>query len=215
MGTFKQGILGGFSGKVGTVIGSFWKGRNVMRSIAQHVHNPQTAAQMNQRARFSMISRMIAASQTFVDQGYQNHTATETAGNAAMRDNLGNGCISGTYPTLTIDYTKVTFSKGTHINVDSPSVTQDTGHSATVTWTDNTGVAPEVLGSDVVMVMLYNISKTASTYDISSATRSDQTLTVSYPATWVGDTIHCFVVTKSSSGLLMSGTINAGNFVAA
>ena len=31
MGTIKQGILGGFSGKVGTVVGSSWKGISYMR----------------------------------------------------------------------------------------------------------------------------------------------------------------------------------------
>jgi len=33
MGTIKKGILGGFSGKVGTVIGGVWKGIEYMRSI--------------------------------------------------------------------------------------------------------------------------------------------------------------------------------------
>lgn len=42
MGTIKQGILGGFSGKVGTVIGSSWKGISYMRSRAQSVKNPRT-----------------------------------------------------------------------------------------------------------------------------------------------------------------------------
>ena len=32
MGTFKKGILGGFNGTVGTVVGSNWKGITVMRS---------------------------------------------------------------------------------------------------------------------------------------------------------------------------------------
>ena len=40
MGTIKQGILGGFSGKVGTVIGGSWKGISYMRSQAQSVKNP-------------------------------------------------------------------------------------------------------------------------------------------------------------------------------
>jgi hypothetical protein len=30
MGTIKQGILGGFSGKVGTVVGGTWKGIHYM-----------------------------------------------------------------------------------------------------------------------------------------------------------------------------------------
>ena len=34
MGTINQGILGGFSGKVGTVIGGSWKGITYMRGIA-------------------------------------------------------------------------------------------------------------------------------------------------------------------------------------
>lgn len=37
MGTIKQGILGGFSGKVGTVAGSSWKGISYMRGRAQNV----------------------------------------------------------------------------------------------------------------------------------------------------------------------------------
>ena len=42
MGTIKQGILGGLNGKVGTVIGSSWKGITYMRGRAQHVNNPRT-----------------------------------------------------------------------------------------------------------------------------------------------------------------------------
>ncbi len=32
MGTFEKGYLGGFSGKVGTAVGSSWKKLNVLRS---------------------------------------------------------------------------------------------------------------------------------------------------------------------------------------
>ena len=35
MGKIKQGILGGFQGKVGTVIGASWNGIAYMRGIAQ------------------------------------------------------------------------------------------------------------------------------------------------------------------------------------
>jgi hypothetical protein len=51
MGTIKQCILGGFSGKVGTVIGASWKGINYMRSIPQHVKNPRTAGQVSRRSK--------------------------------------------------------------------------------------------------------------------------------------------------------------------
>ena len=60
MGTIKQGILGGFSGKVGTVIGSSWKGISYMRGRAQSVKNPKTDAQQKQRAFFREVQDIIA-----------------------------------------------------------------------------------------------------------------------------------------------------------
>lgn len=54
MGTIKQGILGGFSGKVGTAIGSSWKGISYMRGRAQSVKNPRTEGQMEQRSKFAL-----------------------------------------------------------------------------------------------------------------------------------------------------------------
>ena len=32
MATFNKGILGGFNGKLGTVVGTSWKGISIMRS---------------------------------------------------------------------------------------------------------------------------------------------------------------------------------------
>ena len=36
MGTINKGILGGFSGKVGNVVGGTWKGIDYMRSKSNH-----------------------------------------------------------------------------------------------------------------------------------------------------------------------------------
>lgn len=53
MGIIKQGILGGFSGKVGSVVGTSWKGRAVMKAMPLSVANPRTTGQVNQRSKFS------------------------------------------------------------------------------------------------------------------------------------------------------------------
>lgn len=49
MGRIKQGILGGFSKKVGSVIGGSWKGIAYMRSMPLSVANPRTTGQVLQR----------------------------------------------------------------------------------------------------------------------------------------------------------------------
>ena len=52
MGKINQGILGGFSGKVGNVIGGTWKGIDYMRVKPAHVTNPKTEGQVDQRSKF-------------------------------------------------------------------------------------------------------------------------------------------------------------------
>ena len=59
MGKIKQGILGGFKGKVGTVIGSSWNGIAYMRGLPQSVKNPKTAAQQAQRAFFKEVQDLV------------------------------------------------------------------------------------------------------------------------------------------------------------
>ena len=59
MGKIKQGILGGFKGKVGTVIGATWNGIAYMRGLAQSHKNPKTAAQLKQRAFFKEVQDLV------------------------------------------------------------------------------------------------------------------------------------------------------------
>ena len=66
MGKIKQGILGGFKGKVGTVIGASWNGIAYMRGLPQSVRNPKTAAQEAQRAFFREVQDL--AGQLTVEQ---------------------------------------------------------------------------------------------------------------------------------------------------
>lgn len=55
MGVLKQGILGGVKGKVGSVVGSSWKGIATLRALPLSVANPRTAAQVGNRERFSSV----------------------------------------------------------------------------------------------------------------------------------------------------------------
>ncbi|MDP9040682.1 MAG: DUF6266 family protein [Bacteroidota bacterium] len=53
MGTIVKGILGGFSGKVGTVVGSSWKGLAVMKSVPGPRKGSPTLLQLEQQAKFT------------------------------------------------------------------------------------------------------------------------------------------------------------------
>ena len=60
MGKIKQGILGGFKGKVGTVIGSSWNGIAYMRGIPQSQKDPKTSAQLTQRSLFKEVQSLVS-----------------------------------------------------------------------------------------------------------------------------------------------------------
>lgn len=55
MAVIKQGVLGGFSGKIGGVVGSSWKGIAVIKALPLSVAQPQTTKKVNAWSRFSNV----------------------------------------------------------------------------------------------------------------------------------------------------------------
>ena len=60
MGKFNQGILGGFTGKVGNVVGARSRGEWIYRAYQGVVKNPKTIGQTKQREQFRIFSQEIA-----------------------------------------------------------------------------------------------------------------------------------------------------------
>lgn len=59
MGKFNQGILGGFTGKVGGVVGARSRGQWIYRAYQGVVKNPKTIAQTKQREQFRIFSQEV------------------------------------------------------------------------------------------------------------------------------------------------------------
>ena len=55
MGKIKQGILGGFSGKVGTVVGSYWNGIFYMKGLPQSYKKGRSSSQKMQQGYFKEL----------------------------------------------------------------------------------------------------------------------------------------------------------------
>ena len=58
MAKVRQGILGGFRGRVGNIVGTGWKGIAVMKSLPLTVANPRTAGQVQQRNKFKTLVKL-------------------------------------------------------------------------------------------------------------------------------------------------------------
>lgn len=80
MAVIKQGILGGFLGKVGSVVGGNFKGIATMRAMPLSVANPRTAAQVGNRTRFSYVTAFAGVIGTAFIQTYWNRKAQKMSG---------------------------------------------------------------------------------------------------------------------------------------
>jgi hypothetical protein len=88
MGTIKRGILGGFKNKVGSVIGSSWKGIDTMRSMPLSVSNPKTAKQIKVRSNFkTLVAAASSVNSTLIRPYWSRFAKQMTGANAFVREN--------------------------------------------------------------------------------------------------------------------------------
>lgn len=118
MATYKKGILGVFSGKVGTVVGSSWKGISYMKSLPKASSKAPTALQIDQRLKFALISSFLKPIKSITNIGYGSVTGNVTPANAVASYHLNNAIV-GSSPNFQIDYPMVMFSRG---ELPGPSV---------------------------------------------------------------------------------------------
>ena len=97
MARLDQGLLGGYSGKLGTTVGATWKGINVVRTYQPNVANPNTQLQRDHRYKFREIAQLGSFFLASMVKPFWDKQAKKMSGynafvsiNArAMRDSLG------------------------------------------------------------------------------------------------------------------------------
>ncbi|WP_430817852.1 DUF6266 family protein [Carboxylicivirga sp. RSCT41] len=111
MGQYKKGILGGFTGKVGNVIGSTWRGINYMRSLSDRSNKKASEKQLLQRAKFAFAMDFLHPLYPVVTIGYRNQNDRKLPINAAMQQVITH-VVEGEDPDLSINYSKLQIAKG-------------------------------------------------------------------------------------------------------
>lgn len=204
MGKISQGILGGFSGKVGSVVGANWKGINYMRSKAVSVANPRTEGQVRQRTKFSVTLSFLQPLTDFLRVGYKMYAIKKTAFNAAMSYFINNAII-GDSPDFSIDPSKVLVSRGPLTSALNANATIQPGE-VTVSWEDNSS-SGSATSSDKALIVVYNVSKMEAVYTTSGATRSEQSQVMTIPADWDNDILSVHLGFISEDGTKVSNSV--------
>lgn len=151
MGIITKGILGGFSGKVGTVIGGTWKGIAYMRSKANRGKFIPTENQHSQQLKFALVMRFLQPMAGLLNITFRDFAIKMTGINNAVSYSLKNA-ITGTYPTFALDFSLALVSRGELPNILGPAVTVGAGGILTWSWTDNSGGGTAKADDQAVLV---------------------------------------------------------------
>lgn len=170
MAKIKQGILGGFSGKVANVVGTSWKGRAVMKSQPLSVANPKTEAQQEQRGKFSKIAELASAVLTQFVQPVENPISGDISGyNLFCKDNKGAFDASGKLVAANF-----VCGGGKIVNLGSPSCSLSANEdNPEVDWTNQADLSALRL-TDKVYILLVSEDASIVFAQESAAVRGDE-----------------------------------------
>jgi len=208
MGVIKQGILGGFSGKVGNVIGATWNGIDYMRIMPANVENPKTEAQLDQRSKFATTLFFLQPFTVFLRTGFRRYAKEMTEFNAAMSYNIKNA-ITGSYPSYSVDLSNALISRGKLAGALNPDAVSSTPGTVTFTWDDNS-VYGNAHTTDKSMLVVYNPDKKDAIFVIDGADRSTGTDDLTIPTEYMSDTLHAFIAFIREDGRRVSNSTYIG-----
>ena len=208
MGTINQGILGGFSGKVGAVIGSSWKGISVMRGIPAHVANPKTDAQIAQRERVIVTMAFLQPMTSFIRVSWAAFAVKMTAMNAAFSYIIKNA-LQGTYPNIAVDYPNALVAKGNLPPALNATAASTVAATVAFTWLDNSTEAG-ASDTDKTLIVIYSPAKKQAVTAMGLQERLANSQAVTVPSSFSGDLVHCYIAFETLDGSEQSNSMYAG-----
>lgn len=204
MGKINQGIWGGFSGKVGLVVGCRWKNIYYIRSRAARVSNPNTEKQRCQRGKFRMAVNFMKTILPFVQIGFSNYEQNKSAYNAAI-SYLMRHAFTGSGANAVLDYDRVRVCQGSLTSAVGASVSLQ-GGNVKILWTDNGGDG-DAADDDTAMVLVYNKTREEAVYNLSSASRASCFCLLRLPMGWEADELAIYLGFRSSDGKRLSNSV--------
>jgi hypothetical protein len=207
MGTINKGILGGFSGTVGTVVGASWRGIEYMRSRSNRRTFTSSQRQIEQQLKFSLLTRFQQPLNGLLNQSFRSYAVKMTGANSALGYNLRNA-VSGAYPTYTVNYSMFLISRGDLPNAQAPTATAGGDGLVNFAWTNNAGNG-KAKANDKAILVIYCLEMRQCVYITEGAERSEGTASVDVTG-FAGKTVQTWIGFISDSGREIATSIYTG-----
>jgi len=185
------GILGGFSGKVGSVIGYCMHGVAYMRGLATSHTDAQTPAQLDQRAKFGLVIAFLRPLIAVLRLGFKN-TSSKMSGFASAVAYTLQHAIAGVSPVFTINYEKALICRGNLPGALNASAIANVGGEVVFTWKNNSWDFG-AKATDKVVLGVYDPILMKWVTAIGPATRATCNYTITLPALFQGNAVQTYI----------------------
>ncbi|MFC6269623.1 DUF6266 family protein [Frigoriflavimonas asaccharolytica] len=190
MATIKKGILGGFSGTVGTVVGASWRGMDIIRSKPKASGGNPTARQLLQRQKFAMAIRFQNSLRKMQSRLYGENAGVKSRVNLAA-SYLLKEVIAEQNGQAVLMMDKVIVTKGTLTGFQNLAVAVAAGQTLDFTWQDNSNQAL-AKETDIFCTAVYEEESGEFALNEGPEQRDASAASVVLPAIWVGKTLHVY-----------------------
>lgn len=207
MGIISKGILGGFSGTVGTVIGGSWKGIEYMRSQPSARKTNFTQPQLEQQAKFALTVKFLQPVTGLLSVSFRDYAVKMSGFNNAMRYTLDNA-ITGSYPSYTVNYSMALVSRGDLPNALAPVASATVAGQVNFAWTDNTGMG-KAAATDKAILVMYCPARQQSIYTLAGPDRSIGTAVLPVSG-FSGEQVQTYLGFISEDGRRIASSIFTG-----
>lgn len=211
MGTYNKGILGPFSGKVGTVVGANWRGKDVMRSLPKKTNHTPTETQLLQREKFTAVSDFLTPISNVLSLFYGLGSGELTRRNQAMSYHMKEA-VNYVDPDFEILFDKVQISKGDLLGVQNPTAVSPGTGQIKFNWDDNSGQG-SAKPTDELVVVLYAPAADLYYTNGNAASRNVSAVVLTLPAYFAGLEVQAWITFASATGKSYATSVYLGAVV--
>ncbi|MBB2148684.1 DUF6266 family protein [Pedobacter gandavensis] len=208
MAICKVGPFGHPSGKIGNMVFYMLNGQPVCRSKGKP--GKPSLKQLANRQAMAVAMDLLKPMKDFINVSFKR----ESEGSVKNPHNLATSynkkqALTGDYPNITIDYSKVILSKGTLEMAADLKVSKGTD-GLNLSW--NSSIAENGVEDDILMVAVSHPTKKRASLFLNAAKRGDGSCFVPLDREWMMTAqMEVYVCLKSANEQLISDSAYVGN----
>lgn len=197
MARITKGILGGFSGKVGTIVGSNWRGQDIIRSTPKPSSKPPSDKQLQQQVKFKTVIAFLQPLKNIQTKYFGSGSGSKSRVNLAVSYTISNAVqMVADVPELI--YNKVLITKGDLAGFQNPAAVSQAGNTVALSW-ENNSAQGNADAADQANAVCYCEELEAFEIFEGVAERSTLTTDLTLPTAYAGKEIRLWIFFSNPS----------------